>query len=161
MNHLGPTRKKNWQNFLKTYIYIFVEFRKHISTQAIFQFSKILILYDFRYTLLKLSPNFQHSCTQVIFPWVLFTNVNSCHLLLTKLKLWYKLFTPILTIGFSSSTSKRIITRKSRERQLLYIPVGKSGWLVGFLWHINHCRLFNAKFSLYILRMICKHIVCR
>ena len=25
------------------------------------------------------------------------------------------------------------------------------GWLVGWiLWHINHCRLFNAKSSLYI-----------
>ena len=23
-------------------------------------------------------------------------------------------------------------------------------WLGWVLWHINHCRLFNAKFSLYI-----------
>ena len=33
--------------------------------------------------------------------------------------------------------------------------------LVFVLWHINHCRLFNAKSSLYIhiKYMICKHIL--
>ena len=35
-----------------------------------------------------------------------------------------------------------------------------SVWFGGVLWHINHCRLFNVKSSLYILYMICKHIVC-
>ena len=31
---------------------------------------------------------------------------------------------------------------------------------VWVLWHFNHCRLFNAKSSLYIYKyMICKHIV--
>ena len=34
-------------------------------------------------------------------------------------------------------------------------------WLGWVLWHINHCRLFNAKASLYILCMICERIVCR
>ena len=27
------------------------------------------------------------------------------------------------------------------------------------LWHGNHCRLFNAKSSLYVKYMICKHIL--
>ena len=36
-------------------------------------------------------------------------------------------------------------------------------WFGWVLWHINHCRLFNAKSSLYIsikhIYMICKHIL--
>ena len=34
-------------------------------------------------------------------------------------------------------------------------------WFGLVLWHINHCRLFNVKSSLYIYikYMICKHIV--
>ena len=34
-------------------------------------------------------------------------------------------------------------------------------WFGWVLWHINHCRLFNAKSSLYIYIkfMICKHIM--
>ena len=34
-------------------------------------------------------------------------------------------------------------------------------WFGLVLWHINHCRLFNAKSSLYmyIKYMICKHIL--
>ena len=41
------------------------------------------------------------------------------------------------------------------------------GWLFGWfdLWHINHCRLFNTKSSLYIYTfikyMICKQILLR
>ena len=33
-----------------------------------------------------------------------------------------------------------------------------------FLWHLNHCGLFNDKFCSYIyiyIYMICKRIVCR
>ena len=37
---------------------------------------------------------------------------------------------------------------------LLYIYIKYIGFgLVGFSWHINHCRLFNAKFSLYIINI--------
>ena len=34
-------------------------------------------------------------------------------------------------------------------------------WFGWVLWHINHCRLFNAKSSLYIYieYMICKHVL--
>ena len=47
--------------------------------------------------------------------------------------------------------------------QILFIHIHQIcmilfGWV---LWHINHCRLFNTKSSLYILHMICKCIVCR
>ena len=34
-------------------------------------------------------------------------------------------------------------------------------WFALFLWHINHCRLFDAKSSLYIFYIytICEHIL--
>ena len=32
-------------------------------------------------------------------------------------------------------------------------------WFGWVLWHINHCRLFNARSSLDISNMICEHIL--
>ena len=37
---------------------------------------------------------------------------------------------------------------RSINRSTLYVSIFE--WLVELLWHINHSRLFNAKFSLYI-----------
>ena len=45
-----------------------------------------------------------------------------------------------------------------RSYYLNTFMISRFGWV---LWHINHCRLFNAKSSLYIWYMICKYLVCR
>ena len=52
-------------------------------------------------------------------------------------------------VGERKKTKK--ISRQNKTIQTkLYIPNHRVGWLVGWvLWHINRCRLFNAK-SIFI-----------
>ena len=40
--------------------------------------------------------------------------------------------------------------RLFKAKSSLYIYIKYMIWFGWVLWHINHCRLFNAKFSLYI-----------
>ena len=50
---------------------------------------------------------------------------------------------------------QRLICHKTQTTNQLLTHMIWFGWL---LWHINHCRLFNAIYK-YILDMICKHFV--
>ena len=54
-------------------------------------------------------------------------------------------------------------TGSNGNEGVLFIPQSSrtAVWLGLVLWHINHCRLFNAKSSSYkyIKYMICKHFM--
>ena len=47
-------------------------------------------------------------------------------------------------------SKQKVIKNSFKETDLFERKGRKKVWFGWILWHINHCRLFNAKSSLYI-----------
>ena len=60
-------------------------------------------------------------------------------------------------VNFQESTT--IFNAHTKKVWKLIVCPSYMIWFYWVLWNINHCRLFNTKFSLYSIYMICKHIL--
>ena len=82
------------------------------------------------------------------FGWVLW-HINHCRLFNDKSSLYiYIEYIGFGLVGFNGIST--ILGYLMPNRIYIYIYLIYMIWFGWVLWHINHCRLFNDKSSLYI-----------